>query len=295
MKKQKIKVSVIVPVYNVEKFLRRCLDSLVAQTLLEIEIICVNDGSADNSPKILEEYRQKDGRILLITQENSSLGAARNNGMEVASGEYIGFVDGDDEVDLNYFETLYAVAKKYDADVACCGFARFYPNSSKIRNKLKINAEAVFESKNDKFRVTDTPKLCHVFNKIYRTSELRRLQLKFQSGVYFEDAYFSLRALLFTKKLAVTPHTKYRYWVNAASITRGPLNDWKQQCMLKAREDFIALAHEHYLTIDEKYFIKQKKFYSICGLPLMKVHVWETVSKYYLFGLVEVWEARRRL
>ncbi|MDR2267995.1 MAG: glycosyltransferase [Holosporaceae bacterium] len=295
MKKRKIKVSVIVPVYNVGRFLRRCLDSLINQTMQDIEIICVDDGSRDNSPEILEEYREKDKRILIITQENSSLGAARNSGMDVASGEYIGFVDGDDEVDLNYFEKLYSIAKKYDADIACCGFVRRYLHSTKSRNKLKITAEAVFESKNDKFRVTDTPNLCQVFNKIYRASELQRLQLRFQTGVYYEDVYFSMRALLFMKRLAVTPHTNYRYWVNETSITRSPWTDWKQQCQLKAREDFIALAHEHYVTRDVKYFMKYKKLYSILGFPLMKVHVWETVRKYFLFGVIEVWEIRKRL
>lgn len=108
----KIKVSVIVPVYNVEKYLRECLNSLVNQTLKEIEIICINDGSEDSSLEILNEYASKDSRFVIINQENSGQSVARNKGLDVAKGEYIGFVDSDDWVDLNFFENLYSEAVK---------------------------------------------------------------------------------------------------------------------------------------------------------------------------------------
>ena len=104
-----IKVSVIVPVYNCEKYLKKCLDSLVNQTLKDIEIICVNDGSTDNSGRILEEYT--DSRIKIITKENGGLSSARNAGIAVAKGEYLGFVDSDDWVDLDFYEKLYNTAK----------------------------------------------------------------------------------------------------------------------------------------------------------------------------------------
>ena len=112
------KVSIIVPVYNVEKYLEKCLDSLVNQSLHDIEIICVNDGSKDDSLDILEKYAKKDSRIKIINKQNQGLSAARNDGLKVAAGEYVGYVDSDDWVDLNFYEKLYESAKKYNAEIA---------------------------------------------------------------------------------------------------------------------------------------------------------------------------------
>ena len=101
------KVSIIVPVYNVEKYLERCLDSLINQTLTNIEIVCINDGSTDNSGKILDDYAAKDNRIKVIHQNNAGQAVARNNGLKIANGNYINFVDSDDWVDLDFIEKLY--------------------------------------------------------------------------------------------------------------------------------------------------------------------------------------------
>ena len=128
---ENISLSIIVPVYNVENYLIRCLDSLVNQTLKEIEIICINDGSKDNSLNILEEYAKKDSRIIILNQENAGLSAARNAGMEIAKGEYIGFVDSDDWVDLDFFEKLYIAAKNNDCDIAVADFIREHPTKKK--------------------------------------------------------------------------------------------------------------------------------------------------------------------
>ena len=116
MAENNIKVSIIVPVYNVEKYLAQCLDSLINQTLKEIEIICVNDGSKDNSAKILTAYAQKYVRIKIINQTNQGLSAARNNGISVATGEYIGFVDSDDWVDIDFYKKLYSAGKKWSVE-----------------------------------------------------------------------------------------------------------------------------------------------------------------------------------
>lgn len=114
-------VSVVIPVYNVEKYLRQCLDSVVNQTLKEIEIICVDDGSTDSSPQILEEYAATDARVKILTQSNKGQGAARNLGIKKASGEYIGFVDSDDYVEPNMYERLWRSAKEKNFEIAECG------------------------------------------------------------------------------------------------------------------------------------------------------------------------------
>lgn len=133
-----VKVSVIVPVYNVENYLEYCLSGLLNQTLQDIEIICVNDGSTDNSINILQRYQQTDNRIKIITQSNSGQGTARNNAIDIANGEYIGFVDPDDYVSPQMFETLYNQAKAYNADLV---EESFYINNQarKYKRKQKTN------------------------------------------------------------------------------------------------------------------------------------------------------------
>ena len=115
------KISVIIPVYNVEEYLQKCLDSVVNQTLKDIEIICINDGSTDNSLQILEEYAQKDSRIIVINQQNQGVAAARNKGLEIARGDYIWFVDSDDYVERNGLDYVYKKSKENNADIVCFG------------------------------------------------------------------------------------------------------------------------------------------------------------------------------
>lgn len=110
-------VSIVIPVCNVEKYLRECLDSVINQTMTELEIICVDDGSNDNSLSILKEYENKDNRIIVISKENSGYGNTMNVGMDKATGEYIGIVESDDYIEKNMFERLYAVACKYNAEI----------------------------------------------------------------------------------------------------------------------------------------------------------------------------------
>lgn len=119
-----ILVSVIVPVYNVKEYLKQCLDSIVNQSLKEIEIILVNDGSTDGSEDICKEYLEKDGRIILINQKNAGLAAARQAGLDIARGEYIGFVDSDDWLELSMYEEMYITAKNNDVDIVFCNVYR---------------------------------------------------------------------------------------------------------------------------------------------------------------------------
>ena len=139
-----IKVSIVVPVYNVEQFLPDCLDSLTNQTLKDIEIICVNDGSPDNSLKILEEYAQNDDRVKIITQENQGVSAARNAGLKTAVGEYIGFVDPDDWIDLDFYSKLYDAIQESNADISVATIMRKQGNLEKYR--VYYEKEEVFLS-----------------------------------------------------------------------------------------------------------------------------------------------------
>jgi glycosyltransferase involved in cell wall biosynthesis len=283
------KVSVIIPIYNVEKFLSRCLKSVINQTLKDIEIICVNDGSTDGSYNILEEFAAKDDRIVVVNQENKGQGTARNTGLDMAKGKYVGFVDSDDWIDLNYFEALYAAVEKYDASMACCGIVRKY--SSKTRVKLRVREEKLYSSAVDKYKITESPRKCYVYNKIYRKSEIDHHKIRFPEGVYFEDIAFSIRALYFLKTLVTVPTTIYYYRVNYKSTTR-TMTDKKQQDLLTARLDFIEFSRQHSINCDEKWYIKSKTVYKFLGIPIMKIYEWETIKKYYLFSLIPVFEKR---
>ena len=140
-----VKVSIVVPVYNVEKYLRKCLNSLVGQTLKEIEIIVVNDGSTDGSQKIIDEFVDNyPGKIKCLIKENGGLSDARNYGMPYCSGEYIGFVDSDDYVDTKMYELLYTNAKANRSDMVTCDYYMVYGN-----NDLRRVNSRDFTSKKD--------------------------------------------------------------------------------------------------------------------------------------------------
>ncbi len=287
-----MKVSVIVPVYNVEEYLEKCLDSITSQSLKDIEIICVNDGSTDRSGEILQKYAKKDNRIRVINQENQGVSVARNNAMKEAGGEFLGFVDSDDWISENYFEELYNTAKKHDAEISCCGFVRVY-HSGRIQKRFEVTLESVHEGANEKFQAADIPKMCYVFNKLFKRSFIEKLGLEFVPGMYFEDIPFSIRAVYFSNKLALSPGSVYYYRANRDSITRGYQSDKKQTDRILAKKDFIEFARKHNIKCSEKSFLKYRVFHYVCGILVMKIYVWETIKEYYLFGLIKIWETRR--
>ena len=123
------KVSIIVPVYNCEKYIERCMDSLINQTLTDIEIIVIDDESKNATFEILKEYEKKDKRIKLLTKKNSGVSSSRNKGIELAIGKYIAFVDGDDWIDLDCVEKMYDVAEKNKTDITMCSYTREFKNN----------------------------------------------------------------------------------------------------------------------------------------------------------------------
>ena len=126
-------ISVIVPIYNVEKYLQKCVDSIINQTYKNLEIILVDDGSPDNCPKMCDDYAEKDSRIKVVHKENGGLSDARNVGMEVATGEYVSFIDSDDYISLDFYETLLETIVDNDSDVVECGVVKFYENEKFIK------------------------------------------------------------------------------------------------------------------------------------------------------------------
>lgn len=265
------KISIIVPVYNTEKFLEKCLNSLINQTLKDIEIICINDGSTDKSLQILEKFANKDKRIQIINQTNSGLSVARNIGIKKAKGEYIGFVDSDDWVDLNFFEQLYINVKKYNADIGVAGIKRV--RSYKWKYHIKLEKEEVIQDTNKKFKKCDVPEKCYVWNKIYKLSELKKRNIYFEPNVYFEDRLFTAQVLINLKTLVTVPNTYYNYWTNPNSIVKT-----KSKKKLKdsqyTKEKLMKYLKENNVNLDH-YYTKIKKF-KILGLTFLKI-------KYYKY------------
>ncbi|MDD6093173.1 MAG: glycosyltransferase family 2 protein [bacterium] len=190
----KIKVSVIVPVWNVEKFISKCLDSLVNQTLKEIEIIVVNDGSPDNSQEIIDEYVKKyPDKLKSFIKENGGQGSARNLGIEKAKGEYLSFVDSDDWIDLDALEKMYSLGKKENSDIVICDMIDHYQNYTIYHNCTKYNS--IFEV---------TPSAS---NKIFKRSVIN--DIRFLSKLWYEDFNFTTKILFNTDKIAVISEGMY--------------------------------------------------------------------------------------
>lgn len=228
----KIKVSVIVPVYNVEKFIDKCLNSLVNQTLKEIEIIVVNDGSSDNSQKIIDEYVKKyPNKIKSFIKENGGQGSARNMGMEKAVGEYISFVDSDDWLDLNTLEKMYNLAKKDKSDIVICDMVDHYSNYTIYHNCTKYNS--VFEV---------TPSAC---NKIFRKELIK--DFRFLSKLWYEDFDFTTKILFNTNKISNISEGFYHCNCGHES-TMNNNNSKKNLDMIIVIEDII-----DYLKKNDKY------------------------------------------
>ena len=274
-----VKISVIVPVYNVYKYLTRCLDTLINQTLNDIEIICVNDGSTDNSAEILKEFANKDKRIIVINQENAGLSAARNAGMAQAKGEYIGFVDSDDWVDLDFYEKLYNAAKNNDCDIAAADFVREHPN--KKPKRLNITEEKVYETPEDKYMVCKTYREGCVWNKIYRSEFLKSINLKFVDGMYYEDRDFTARSLYYSKKLVTVPNTYYRYFVNPKSIVKKGVNKIQREHYILVRQQVLQFIKEHNINVPDGLYKAEIYRFKIFNKTLFTIK--ESLNSKYLF------------
>ena len=203
------KISFIIPVYNVEEYLEQCLDSLINQTLDNIEIICVDDGSTDESYEILKTYQKKDSRIRLFKQENSGQGKARNLALDNAKGEYILFVDSDDWIDINASKELYDLIKKEDLDVLMF-HAINYDDETDYFFETKYYNNAWFPQTFDEqiFSFDDVKDYvfsmaCTPYSKIYKRSFIEEYNIRFPLGLFFEDYPFHCEVLLMSKRTRI--------------------------------------------------------------------------------------------
>ena len=151
------KVSVIIPVYNAERYLKQCLDSIINQTLKEIEIICVDDGSTDSSLEILKKYEKKDGRVQIIQQKNQFAGVARNNGLKIARGKYVFFIDSDDFCEISLLNSVFLVAEKNNVDIVAFDHYLYDEKNKTNKRIYDVNYRNIIEKKNNIFNYKDFP------------------------------------------------------------------------------------------------------------------------------------------
>lgn len=226
------KVSIIVPVYNTQKYLDRCVESLVNQTLKDIEIILVDDGSPDQCPQMCEEWAKKDSRIKVIHKKNGGLGFARNSGLEEAAGEYVAFVDSDDFLLLDTYDTLYAEAKRGEYDVVYFGNT-YHSADGKKENHAVLDeicngrseidgyiARMLYEDAAD--ASCDNHVVSSACMEIYRHQIIRENHLLFESEriVLSEDILFNIDFLVHCDRLRCYPKAFYQYCCNGNSVTQ---------------------------------------------------------------------------
>lgn len=223
-----MKVSVIVPVYNVEDFLGECLDSVLAQSLKEIEVICVNDGATDGSRAILTEYTERDTRVQVIDRENGGLSAARNTGLSAASGTYVYYLDSDDRIVENALERCVAQMDRHELDMLFFGGSMFF-ESEEIRRKFP-SYESYYDRKSDYaglmsgiayFMQNMQRKdfIAQVGMQIARRDFLAANNLRFHDGILHEDNPYTFLCMMHAKKVMYAPERYFNYRVRAGSIT----------------------------------------------------------------------------
>jgi len=281
MKKQKIvnpKISIIVPVYNVEKYLDKCVQSIVSQTYKNLEIILVDDGSPDNCPKMCDEWAKKDKRIKVIHKKNGGLSDARNSGLDKATGKYIGFVDSDDYIHKDMYKKLLNTIQKQKADVAMCGVNYAYDasvleleevNLKKAKTKDIYKYLIVNGKKRKDNKIFTDNIMCAVWRCLYSKEFIK--DLRFEKDLFCEDVVFTLELLKKNPKINITCGKYYFYYQRQGSIIHN-YNENK----FNARKNFIMRSIE---LLEEKLTRKQLSYYKFLQYGLCFNEVVQSKNK----------------
>lgn len=238
-------VSIIVPIYNVEMYLRGCLDSLLNQTFKDFEVIMVDDGATDSSGAIADEYAQKDERFSVIHQKNKGLSGARNTGLQVAKGDYISFLDSDDYFHPDFLKLMMKVAQNEQTDVVFCNLAHTTSLYQKIPAGLKLNdfkLTRFFKPFTDFLK--EKSLITQVCVKLYKKSVLG--DLTFKEGIYFEDVLFTTLFMGRAKNAVHINAPLYYYYTNPNSIMHTAFNEKKVMSYIQVIEEVYAYTQKHH-------------------------------------------------
>ncbi len=277
------KISVIIPVYNVEKYLSQCLESVIHQTYKNLEIIIVNDGSKDGSIDICNEYIKKDKRIKYVYQKNMGLSAARNTGIKNATGDYIHFIDSDDFIPLNYYEKMVNAIGSTDADIVCGGFYfEKHPSES-----VRFSNSYIFTNLHDKIEKTYAFKYKYVWRYLIKTSFVKKQKLSFMVGYYMEDVMFTIPAFTNANKIVTCPSVQYFYRYNGKSILN--LKNRKKNKKLHHDNKYMNnlaknYAKEHGFSLES--IVLNRKLYKLFDLiPFLRKSTYVNKKTYSFFGI----------
>ena len=282
------KVSVIVPIYNVEKYLERCLKSLVNQSLQEIEIILIDDGSTDNSPLICDQYAKQDGRIKVVHKQNQGLGMARNTGLELASGEYVVFIDSDDFIEKNAYQEMYDMIKSENAEMLITNYYEYITNTGEkkemktVRNVRIVEGEEIkkvacqmvgfspLEKNEDDIGMS-------VWKNMYLRKFIEENQIKFYSEREYvsEDAIFQLVTVPKMKKVILSTNCYYYYCQNDNQSLSATFRESKF-------EEYKKLYQKEYELLETNGIIETGKYYiATTFLGNIRAHIKQLSSNRY--------------
>ena len=239
-----MKISVIIAAYNVEKYIEKCLESIIAQTHRDLEIIVVNDGSTDNTLRLIRNFSKIDSRIVMIDKPNGGLSSARNAGLDIASGDYIGFVDGDDYIHEEMYKKLYQLCKKTKCDISVCGYIRKYSNREVFSNSKKIihysSEEALAEL------ISSENLHDYAWDKLYKKELFNNI--RYPLGKMYEDVFTTYKLFFKAKKVVYMDEPLYYYIQRDGSILRKGFSE-KQFDQLEALEEIKRFLSEKEITI----------------------------------------------
>lgn len=209
-------ISIIIPIYNSERYLKRCLDSVVSQSLKEIEIICIDDYSRDKSVDIVEDFMKSDARVKLFkNKRNKGVSFCRNYGIKIANSDYIGFVDSDDSIDINMYKTMYELAKKDDSCMVICNFRVIDEFGIKDFKSFFKNQTKELLFKN----ILSKELMPHPWNKIYKKKLFLKNKIKYLENRVYEDAEATHKLIYYANKISISEEVLYNYYINPNSIT----------------------------------------------------------------------------
>lgn len=267
-------ISVIVPVLNTRPYLRQCLDSLAVQTLQEIEVICVDNGSTDGSYEFLQEYTERHANMTVLRHTEGRQGGARNFGMGTAKGEYIGFVDSDDFVAPTMFQKMYDAAQRGCADMAVCNIEFYYEGnghgSQALPDDLLVGGEPI--------SIQQRPKLLRnltICNKIFARELIERHKIRFPAGVFHEDQLFVIAAFVLARRIVTVPEALYFYRrerPGSVNENRGPdsLQIFQVMQMVSDLIDSKGLDGSFRLLMNEVKALKYLQLYQMTGSAFKK-------------------------
>ncbi|WP_347007586.1 glycosyltransferase family 2 protein [Enterococcus durans] len=265
------KISIIVPVYNVEQYLEKCINSILAQTFRDIEILLVDDGSTDNSGEICDNYAKIDPRVKVIHKENGGLSDARNAGIKLAKGEYIGFIDSDDYIDEDMYEFLYTNIKKYNADLATCGI--YDVHKDKEIKKLPYFAKLIDREEAIELVLDAKIIVANAVNKLYKKDLFN--EVLYPKDTIAEDAAVILQIINQCNRIYADTTQKYYYYHRANSITSRKftkkdldiIDVWKanEKWIIDYYPSLYEKAHtrvcwSYFVILDKLVLIKEKEF-----------------------------------